>query len=326
MSSYHDRYKRRVLLDGTNAKENEESIGRRNFDYMLQYKTSPTVHDIILSLNSESEVMNKYNVTCEISNVTNNDQDKYDEKYVKFSMLQDITYGSYVKWNNAEWLILFEENNPFQIYRTFTMRRCNNEFNFKYNGVLYKIPQVVKNLTLYSDGLDDEIYISKPDAQRQILMADNGLTSKIKIGTRVMLTNATVYMITHIDDFSHPGVRTMICKQDTINSLDDLESNIAYNEISEVIEVSNELTSINGKDVLYVGDFTNYSILNPTTVDTDYSITVSESFITITRLGDFRFKLECNEDARNIGKTFELSLFDKVGNVDTKIITVKGLS
>lgn len=326
MSAYLDRYKRRVLLDGSNAKEKEEFAGRRNFDYMLANKTSPTVHDIILSLNSGSDIMEKSNVACEISNVTRNDQDKYDEKYVKFSMSQEVTYGSYVKWKSAEWLILFEENNTFEIYKTFTMRRCNNEFNFKYNGVLYKIPQVVKNLTLYSDGLDEEIYISKPDAQRQIMMADNGLTSKIKIGTRVMLTNSSVYIITHIDDFSHPGVRTMICKQTAINSLDDLENNIAYNEISEIADAVNTETTLDGENVVYIGDFTNYSILNTTTVDEDYSVVATEDFITVTKLGNFKFKIECNMDTKNIGKTFELSLFDKIEKIDTKIITVKGLS
>lgn len=318
------RYKRRVLADGETVKEMEENIGKRNFEYMLEHKTAPTVHTVSVSLNDEkSDTMIDKTVNCEISNVTNNDQDKYDEKYIKFAMNEDITYGSYVSWRRANWLILFEENNSFEIYQTFTMRRCNNIFNFKYKGKLYKIPQVVKNLTLYSDGLDDEIYISKPDAQRQIMMADNELTANIKVGTRVMLTNTTVYQITHIDDFSHPGVRTMICKETTIHSLDDLENNIAYNQDSESPDISTDNVSIIGDDNIYLCDFITYELINNSG---DYTWVISNDMVNITYQDNTSCDIECKDNIKNVNKTFELSLYQNGNNVANKKITIRGFA
>lgn len=321
--SYFERYRRRVLANGETIKEMEETIGRRNFEYMLEHKTTPTVHTVVLSLNDEkSDVMIEKSVNCEISNVTRNDQDKYDEKYVKFAMNEEVTYGSYVNWRKANWLILFEENNPFEIYQTFTMRRCNNIFNFKYEGKLYQIPQVVKNLTLYSDGLDDEIYISKPDAQRQIMMADNELTAKIKVGTRVMLTNSTVYRITHIDDFSHPGVRTMICKETTLHSLDDLENNIAYNENSEIPKLPGESVEILGDDYIYLCDFVTYS----TNGIGDYVWKTTNGMVEITYQDSETCDIECYDEIKNVNKTFELELYEYDIKIASKTITVRGMN
>lgn len=321
--SYFERYQRRVFANGKTIKEIEENNGKRNFEYMLENKTVPTVHTVMISLNNEkSDVMVKKYINCEISNVTRNDQDKYDEKYVKFSMSEEITYGSYVYWKNANWLILFEENNPFEIYQTFTMRRCNNIFNFKYEGKLYQIPQVVKNLTLYSDGLDDEKYISKPDAQRQIMMADNELTAKIKVGTRVMLTNSTVYKITHIDDFSHPGVRTMICKETTLHSLDDLENNIAYNNNSEMPKLPNENVEILGDDYIYLCDFTTYS----TDSIGNYIWKITNNMARIMYQDNKTCNIECCDDMKNVNKTFELELYENNTKITSKIITVRGMN
>lgn len=323
MSNYFERYKRRVLANGETIKEMEENMGKRNFEYMLKHKTVPTVHSVIVSLNDEkSDVMIEKLVDCEISNVTRNDQDKYDEKYVKFAMNEDITYGSYVKWKSANWLILFEENNPFEIYQTFTMRRCNNVFNFKYKGQLYQIPQVVKNLTLYSDGLDDEVYISKPDAQRQIMMADNELTAKIKVGTRVMLTNTTVYNITHIDDFSHPGVRTMICKETTLHSLDDLENNIAYNDESEIPNIPGEEVEIIGENKIYLCDFITYS----TNIKGNYIWKITNNVVKIIHQDSNTCDIECDDNMKNINKTFELELYEDNIKITGKKITVRGMN
>lgn len=322
--SYLKRYKDRVLAKGKNAKEIEEFTGKRNFKYMLDNKTSPTVHTVIVELNDQnSDVMENVEVNCEISNVTFNDQTKYDEKYVKFEMEENITYGSYVNWKGAKWLILFEENNSFEIYRTFTMRRCNNTFNFKYNGVVYHIPQVVKNLTLYSDGLDEESYISKPDAQRQIMMCDNELTAKIKVGTRVMLTNSTVYVITHIDDFSHSGVRTMICKQTPLHSLDDVVNNIAYNEDSEATVIPPTTVEIEGDEIVYMGDTVTYKINNTNSMN--YTWKVSNTIATIINSTNDECIIEVINDIKYVNKTFNLELYDNGNLVDTVNIVMRGL-
>lgn len=321
---YFERFKQRTLRDGDTSKDIEVARGIRNFDYMLANKTAPTVHEVIMSLNDEkSDIMEQKKIMCEISNVTNNDQAKYDEKYVKFSMSENITYGSYVRWREAEWLILFEENNSFEIYQTFVMRRCNNVFNFMHDGVLYHIPQVVKNLTLYSDGLDDRVYISTPDAQRQIMMADNELTAKIKVGTRVMLTNSSVYSVTHIDDFSHPGVRTMICRQTTLISLDDLENNIAYNEDSEPEKEPTLDVEIIGDENIYLCDFITYTLNN---ANGDYVWKLSNNLATITYQDGKSCDVECSDDIKNVNKTFDLEIYQNDNKIANKTITIRGMN
>ena len=322
---YLKRYQRRVLADGDTRKDIEVTRGVRNFDYMLANKTSPTVHDVLLSLNDEnSDEMIEKEVRCEISNVTNTDQDKYDEKYIKFSVSEPITYGSCVKWRNANWLILFEENMTFEIYQKFTMRRCNNIFNFKYKGVLYHIPQIVKNLTLYSDGLDDKVYTSTPDGKRQIIIPNNILTEKIKVGTRVMLTNSSVYVITHIDDFSSPGVRTMICRETTAHSLDDLENNIAYNEDSENTEIPNGVVEIEGEDSIYLCDFVTYKIKGLR--NSNYIWKLSNDMAKIIYQDETTCDVECGENLNYINKTFDLELYENETKIITKKIKIRGMA
>lgn len=323
--SYLNAYRRKTLSNGRTDKERYEALGRKSFKDMLENKKSPTVHTVRVNINHKDRYyMEEKTLNCEINNVTFNDQAKYDEKYIHFDVNEEVLYGSYVNWKNDNWLILFEENMPFEIYNKYVMRRCNNVFKFKHDGKIHYIPQIVKNLTLYSDGLDEEIYISKPDAQRQILMPDNQLTANITVGTRVMLTGSTVYIITHVDDFSSVGVKAMICKQTPLHSLDDLENNMAYNE-EEVSLTENSSGSVDilGLDEVYISDFAKFEIQVPTMLP--YKWKLSNNFAQIIDCNETSCSIVVTDDLDLANKEFDLELYLSGTKIANKKITIRGL-
>ena len=69
------------------------------------------------------------------------------------------------------------------------MRRCNQILRYEHKGKIYDIPCVVKNLTQYSDGLQDIVYTSVPDSKRNITYSQNAITSNIKLGERFIINN-----------------------------------------------------------------------------------------------------------------------------------------
>ncbi|GAA0102510.1 hypothetical protein UT300012_32250 [Paraclostridium bifermentans] len=319
--SYYDRFKRMNNLYGTNVAEESTSKGRIDFKDMLENDLSPTVHEVMLRVNEKEDISENKVVKVDVGNVGNNDQREFDEKYVKFAYDERVTIGSQVDWKDKTWLIVHEEEMSFDIYQNFTMKWCNNVLRHKLNGVIYEIPIVVSNLTLYSDGMSDMVYISTQDGKRNLLMSDNDLTRNINIDTRVMLTNNTVYRVTHIDDFTQKGVRNVTMIQVELHSLDDLENNIAYNNDSEMVETPTDIC-IGGEDIIYIGSFNEYEVLN-SNESYDWNIEGNPECLTIIK-HENKCIIECEGNSSYIGEKFKLQLIKDNLVIDEKIIKVRG--
>lgn len=318
---YYDRFKRMNNLYGTNVAEESTSKGRIDFKDMLENDASPTVHEVKLRVNEKANISEDKIVKVEVGNVGNNDQREFDEKYVKFAYDERVTIGSQVDWKDKTWLIVHEEEMSYDIYQNFTMKWCNNVLRHKINGVICEIPIVVSNLTLYSDGMSDMVYISTQDGKRNLLMSDNDFTKNIKIDTRVMLTNSTVYRVTHIDDFTQKGVRNITVVQVELNSLDDLENNTAYNKDSENVEIPTYI-SIDGEDIIYIGSFNEYKVIN-SNENYDWIIENKPSYLNMIINGDVCM-IECEGNSSYIGENFKLKLMQNDLLIDEKIINVRG--
>lgn len=319
--SYYDRFKRMNNLYGTNVAEESTSKGRIDFKDMLENDASPTVHEVTLRVNEKLNVSKNKIVKVDVGNVGNNDQREFDEKYVKFAYDERVTIGSQVDWKDKTWLIVHEEEMSYDIYQNFTMKWCNNVLKHKINGVIHEIPIVVSNLTLYSDGMSDMVYISTQDGKRNLLMSDNDFTRNIKIDTRVMLTNSTVYRVTHVDDFTQKGVRNITVVQVELNSLDDLENNVAYNKDSEKVEIPTN-TYIYGENIIYIGSFNEYEVLN-SNEKYDWIIENKPGYLNIVK-HENKCVIECEGNSSYIGDKFKLQLIKDGLVIEEKIIKVRG--
>ena len=319
------RFKRRVQRSGANSKEIAINEGIRNFRKALG--ESPTSFEVQATVPDEVCVTNatRY-IMAMINNVTLNDQRALDDKYIHVDIEEEIDVGCYVKWQGVNWLLVYQEVNGFPTHKTFVMKRCNQIFRYKQNDIVYDIPVSVTNLTLYSDGLADGKFLSKADAKRNIKIGSNPVTRSMDLGTRIMLTNKTVFRFTHIDNFSQEGLLACIGLQTAIIPLDDTVNNIAYN--STIVEDNSNVNDeedinpspeIEGEDYIYLGTEETYYTNIPNAL-----WIVEDDSCKITSFDDGVCTISVSDNSKFIGHTFTLSIESEGSCIATKDITIKG--
>lgn len=318
-----EKYKNRQQRKGKTIKERVLNEGKYQFQNHLI--SSPTSHIVqVTDVDEVSVTKNTKSVRCFITNVTLNDQRNMDEKYIHFELDTNVEIGCYVKWKGVNWLIVFKEYNSAATHKTYVMKMCNQIFRYMYNDEIYDIPIVTTNLTLYSDGMADGIYTSRPDAKRNISMGDNPITRLIDLGTRMMLTKLTVFRVTHIDDFSHNGLRTMIIYQTTLIPEDNLDKNIAFNPSHKV--PSYELDLLQCEDIIYLGGELEITINDEYEGEVEWGCISKNGSGTLVYKDGRKAVLGATSDSRHIGEEIIIEVYslDSYEVIDTKIITVKG--
>lgn len=261
---YFDFYKSRVMGDCNSIKEQEIKDMKNEFeDYLDESLVTQeciyTKVDELPNLNmNDKELM-------AISDISKNDKNALDEKYLLVRDNCNIDVGCYVYWNNFWNLVIFEEQKTVDVCKKFVMRRCNVISRYKVDGVVYDIPLSISNLTMYSKGISDMKYVSEPDAKRNVFVGSNPITRTMDINTRVMLTSNTTFKITHVNDFEYTrrcdgkgGLLKWIVVATVNLTEDDLENNIPYNPNNDLNNFDENI--INGKDSIYIGESLEYSI------------------------------------------------------------------
>jgi hypothetical protein len=314
---YLTKHKKRIQRHGKSQKERYVNEAIRNFNEHL--KTSAAAFDIQVTEPNEPCITEDTRVIrCLINNITLNDQRNLDEKYIHVPNGIDIRIGCYVKWDNQDWLIIFREHNSLSTHKTYVMRKCGQIFNFKYRNKVYPIPICVSNLTLYSDGMADRVAMSAEEGGRRITYPVNDLTKNLVIGSRIMLSNDTIYEIAHMDDFSRVGVVDAVLNQIFFNSQDDKENIIAWNDFNEKNEASilgDEVLRL-GANAVYTNPF-NLSALPIWEIDAEDNCVWIDTTYDNSSNGNVR--LQCTKDMSYIGTTVTL----RVTNRRTNIVCVK---
>ncbi|MGL5718478.1 MAG: hypothetical protein ACRCX2_36075 [Paraclostridium sp.] len=326
--TYLNNYRKRVGIGNvSNSKDKLIFQAKRQFEKSLQYDPSA----LLLRVSNVDEV-NISNRTRKITVIINdyspNDQRSFDEKILLTRIEDNVDVGCYVEFDDCFWIVVFEDHNSVQSHKKFTIRKCNQILKYKYKGVIYEIPVCVKNLVQYSDGMQDIVYTSMPDAKRSITYGVNHITKNIDLGQRVMINNKNVYSVTHIDDsqynatyVNHDGIASAIVVHTASTSLDDFENNLADNDDRlETLDFH-----IQGENNVMPGGKFRYN-LSPAKY-TDWTIEYigkDKGYVSVSRSGD-----DCILDIRNdiglIGNEFKLISLN-IANVKQadKVIKVKG--
>jgi len=315
-------YKKRVGFRGvTDTKSRIVYEARKNFERSLLNDPS----SIIAKITDVGEINiseNTKSIPCIINDFSENDQKTFDEKVLYVKHDENVGLGSYVEYDNFIWLVIFREHRAANVYKSFIMRKCNQILKYEYENEIYDIPCVVRNLTQYSDGLQDIVYTSIPDARRSIMYSQNEITSKIELGHRFLINHRGAYRVTHIQDFEYQngyslqeGITTCIAVHTALRDSDDTENNLAHNE-----KTSNVKTD---EDTILVGSSKVYSIDEDYSMYIDYTSSAKEYVQMSTNNGKCELTLDMNFDL--IGETFMLIGFDIDNNVVLKKnITVVG--
>ena len=302
MASYLDNYRKRVLLGTDNRREKLISQAERTFENQL--KESPSAKRLKATLPGEIDVLGNTNeIDCIILNISDNDIKAFDQKYLLVRKDENFDIGCYVEFDGAYWLAAFKEHRTLDTHKKFTLYKCNNIWNYKKHGIVYRFPVYVQNLSLYSDGLADNKYTSQEDGKVSIYYGENPITKGININTRIMIGNRLVFRITNINDYefrsNHNGqcaIKSMLL-QTTVVDKDDLENNIAWNNDNELQEVEEDILKIIGSNKAMLGSKKIYKCSKD--------------------IDNKTWEIECNEELKN---TLTLKI-DEEGNLEVRYPT-----
>ena len=334
MTSLLENYRERVLLGARDRREKLTIQSERTFERQL--KESPSAKRLKATLPGEINVLNNENeIDCIILDVTNNDIKSFDQKYLLVRKDENFDIGCYIEFDGAYWLAAFKEHRVLDTHKKFTLYKCNNIWNYKKNGKLYKFPVYVQNLSLYSDGLADNKYTSQEDGKLSIYYGENPITKSISINTRIMISNKLVFRVTNINDYefrsNHNGQCAIKCLllQTTLLDKDDLENNIAWNEESKGNEINTNVISIVGDKKAMLGSKKIYV----SSKDVDYKHWEIECSSTKLRQsidfktpngGDKHCEIKFPSSVEFVGETIKLKLFVSNSLADTLDIVIKG--
>ena len=323
---YLHKFRRKIDINGCSQSSSETIELRENFNEMVDQKLVPTVHTVkYVKKENVGTDLEGTKINVNIENVAYNDQKTNDEKFVNFKWDSNVKIGDEFYWHDTWWILYHEEKLSIFSHKTYVCKKCNFIYNMKFNGEVYQIPLLLTNLTLYSDGMADRVAMSAEEGGRRITYPVNDLTKNLVIGSRIMLSNDTIYEIAHMDDFSRVGVVDAVLNQIFFNSQDDKENIIAWNDFNEKNEASilgDEVLRL-GANAVYTNPF-NLSALPIWEIDAEDDCVWIDTTYDNSSNGNVR--LQCTKDMSYIGTTVTLRVTNRRTNVVcVKIIKIGGM-
>lgn len=323
-------YKQLTLRGANNRREKLRN--RAKFTFEKSLNILPTAIDIQVTDIDEVTITEKTKtVRAIINNISDNDQTALDEKEIYLSTDVNVDIGCYCYFDNCYWLFVFKEHKEMGAYKHFVIKKCNQILKYKYKGIIYEIPLSIQNLTMYSDGIKDNRYISYGDAKRFLFYGSNPITRTLGVGSRVMITRNTVFRITHINDFEYNGrftgadglIKSLVL-QTLLISEDDTDNKIAFN----IEEKSNEIkdkNKIQGDKYIYLGEKNKYSIEYDGEIEFSFDYFYND--IAIIKQENNSCVIEQANSFNLVGENVMLIAKDKKTNetIDMLVITIRGV-
>lgn len=320
--SYWNNYQSRVLKGATTSKERITNDLEQTFEKYLNQ--SPTCIEVPISMpNQFPDLTELSKELVSINDISNNDKKSLDEKKLLTRNSLDIDLGCYLYYDHSWWLVIFKESKTINSYKKYIIRRCNQIIKYKYRGKIYDIPVSILNMTLYADGLQNNVYTSRQDAKRDVWYGSNEITNSIDIKTRLMLTRKTVFEVTHVNDFEYPGLIKVLVNQVESFDTDDNDNNVAWNPDDK--DNSFETThKIQGNKFIYQGGKNTYKIDGLSTIE--WLLKESSEYVTLINNSDGTCTIQASSLSQSIGTRVTLIARDKSSNVvvDSLTITIRG--
>ena len=318
MANIYGWYKNHWSNNGST--ENEEYLNEaiENFNSLVDNLETPSCHSVEYTLPLNYDMINKLETNVLISDISRQEQIK-DLKLLHTKLDSKIESGSYIYWNDEVWLVSNEENNAVQSHKTFVIQKCGITVNIQFDGSYYTYPITISNLTIYSDGVRDLVNMDLSSAKYSVQIAENEITNTIDVDTRFII-RGRAFTTTIVDDFTTKNVRTLTLLETVVNSLDDLENDIAWNENSVIEDAENPNVKIVGDDFIYIGGTAEYKCTDISKWELERTDKVT---IVSSEVG--KCKIKCASNSSNIGEKIILYATDNRGNMKEKIIYIRGM-
>lgn len=312
-----NRHKRR-WFEGENQAEETLSNSIENFNSLVDNFEAPTVHKISYTLPLEYRIENQFNDNVVISDISRQEQIK-DLKLMHVKLTSEINSGSLVYWDKDYWVVTNEEHNAVKSHRTYSIARCQTMINIQYNGKVYSYPVALNNLTIYSDGKKELVNLTVSSAKYSMQLVENEITNTVEVGTRFLI-KGRAFETSILDDVIVDNVRILTICEIPINSLDDVENDIAHNNNSDEKDMVNPSLKISGEDTILLGDTLEYILYGTNAWELEYN-----NMLELVSNNPGRCKVRCKTDNSYIGKKVKLMACDRNGNImDTIEITIGG--
>lgn len=267
------------------------------------------------------------NINCIMMDISNNDQKSFDEKYILTKIEDNIRFGQYLYMDNEFWIINFKEKLSHKAYEKYVIKKCNKIIKLTIADKIYEIPVVAKNLTQYSDGMQDIKYTSMSDNRISLMFGIGSITRQIELGTR-LIVGRSVYRTTFIEDYqfsnnytSNEGLGNLIMIFDPKGEDDDIQNGI-------VGQPTNGIESIFGSDKLIPGGKFRYAYKNDQGVsDVKFEVEYTgkkNGYLTVidtSNVNELIVRLDVSDDLDLIGSTVKLNVVNI--NTNAKIATKK---
>lgn len=256
-----------------------------------------------------------------------------DSKKVLCRTSSKIEVGTYINWNDIDWLVISEDLATTGAYKKFTILPCylyitrNIEGRFVDYPVAYKgsssnaydkeIGMINGKLTI--DITDEEIIIPNIEEIREIT----------SLNKRIMINSEKVYKVKKEDTFLSRGVVYLNLQQDVLTELDSKEFNIAdYKEDEEAIEIPDNIDfiKIQGDKTAKIGSIKEYviDVNRANDVYEDLAIEILPSaykeIIEDINICDNKVSFKVIKNTKNINKKILIKAILKVKDMPTPLI------
>lgn len=194
-----------------------------------------------------------------------------EERMLEFDKRFDICKGSYIEYNDENYLIYTHVDKDNLIFNDAMMIMCNQSLIWK--GLISSIPCYITNSSYGSKGEVHNIeQISDFDARAVILVGINEYTKQIRNGMRFIFNHSKddVYEITKkttaYNSLNEKGYISLTCKYVKWVQEDDFENNIAFNSfLEDDVDPSIDIDLI-GKEFVLINTSETYNMQNATNV------------------------------------------------------------
>lgn len=162
------------------------------------------------------------------------DKEYIDTKHMFIDKDIQVNQGDVIECLNQKWIVVQQQENYNEVYSIYTVRRLNNQLNFKFGDGVYSIYCIVEDSiqTITGD-------IPLNEGKIQVITQANNITKYLVEQTRFLLYNNAWEIESYTQ--TEKNIIKFYCKKgQTKNNLDDLENEIAYNEKLNKIYINNK--------------------------------------------------------------------------------------
>lgn len=244
-----------------------------------------------------------------------NNKDLSDDKYIIAENKTNIHVGSYVDWDDSQWLVFTEEHKTIKTHQQLKVKIVNESIKWIKDGVISNNGNgwgaYVQSQTLYTLGVTVSANLSTVDSKMMMYMQNNEETRKLKTNDRLFV-GLKVYKIKMIDFVSRPGLINYLMEEDTLNeAYDNPALRIAdYYRKFENNENEKPETKIEiiGESAPRVSKTYTYNLSDEAVVS-EWILEFlgsDKTFAYITSKSEDSMTLQIKNDARYIGETVNL--------------------